>query len=228
MSDPRPSDDLAATFARMGGPDEEKIWSALFDDICHQGSVYDDSFLALPFLAAIAKGDAPGDVHQAVSMAGLIVSAADEGHTERYADEIAALRPVGRRLLTTATGHYDFVDMFQCVLAFEGERLWSQSRLEGLVECEYEVECPSCWSELLLSFDDDGDADYAEAGRNRTPLRPADPRNLGPIPARLRLAAAEARLTNVARGVTFLFGTADCPDCEAAFAVSEQVAARPY
>ncbi|HEY9372943.1 hypothetical protein [Streptomyces sp.] len=220
----RPSEDLSATFARMGGADEEKIWSALFEDICHQGSVYDDSFLALPFLAAIATGDAPGDEHQAVSMAGLIVSAANEERTARYAAEIAALRPVGERLLAAANGHYDFVDMLQGVLAFEGERLWSQSRLEGLVENEYEVECPSCWSEMFLSFGDDGD--YAEAGGSRTPLRPADPRDLAPLPARLRRTAAEAGLEDVARGVTFLFGTADCPDCEVEFAVSEQVAAQ--
>ncbi|MEV8535208.1 hypothetical protein [Streptomyces sp. NPDC051211] len=50
----------------------------LWDDLCHQGSVYDDSFLALPYLAAISTGRAPGAPAEAVLMAGLVVSAADD------------------------------------------------------------------------------------------------------------------------------------------------------
>ncbi|MEU6946864.1 hypothetical protein ABZ957_16790 [Streptomyces sp. NPDC046316] len=53
---PRPPDDLTAAFARLGGEEDQKVWSELWDDLCHQGSVYDDSFLALPFLTAIATG----------------------------------------------------------------------------------------------------------------------------------------------------------------------------
>ncbi|WP_418956351.1 hypothetical protein [Streptomyces tritici] len=226
MSHPRPSDDLAAAFARMGGADEDKVWSELWDDLCHQGSVYDDSFLALPFLAAVATGDAPGDPDMAVSMAGLIVSAADEERTARYADEIAALRPVAERLLAAETDRVSYVYLLQAVLAFEGERLWSQARLEGLFDDEYEVECPSCSSELLLSFGE-GDG-HAEAGGQRAPLHPADPGALAALPARLHRMAAGAGQEEVARGLTFLFGTAHCPDCETEFPVPEQVAARAY
>ncbi|MGW3661914.1 hypothetical protein [Streptomyces sp. NPDC005141] len=67
----RPSDDLAAAIARLGGEEDEQVWSDLFDDLCHQRSVYDDSFLALPYLASIANDQAPGAPGEAVLMAGL-------------------------------------------------------------------------------------------------------------------------------------------------------------
>ncbi|MFC5031859.1 hypothetical protein C8250_002840 [Streptomyces sp. So13.3] len=85
----RPSDDLAAAFARLGGEEDGQVWSDLWDDLCHQESVYDDSFPALPYLAAIATGRSPGEPQEAVLMAGLIASAADDDRRTRYAEEIA-------------------------------------------------------------------------------------------------------------------------------------------
>ncbi|MBT2443397.1 hypothetical protein J7E93_25540 [Streptomyces sp. ISL-36] len=228
---PRPSDDLAAAFTRLGGDEDDKVWSQLSDDLCHQGSVYDDSFLALPYLAAIATGDAPGGPVDAVLMAGLIVSAADEEREARYAAEIAALLPVAHRLLDAATDdRVTFVYLLQCVLAFEGERQWSGGKLEGLFEEEYEVDCPACTSELFIAFGEHGTfasaGDYVTADPAKALLHPADPSALAPLPARLHRMASEAGHEEVARGLTYLFGRATCPDCEGEFRVSEQVEAR--
>ncbi|WP_329122024.1 hypothetical protein [Streptomyces sp. NBC_01353] len=228
---PRPSDDLTAAFARLGGEEDAKVWSELWDDLCHQGSVYDDSYLALPFLTAIAAGRAPGEPTEAVLMAGLVVSAADEERTARYTEEIAELLPVARRLLEAATVDVPaFVHLLQCVLAFEGERVWSATRLEGLMEEEYEVECPHCSSELFIAFGEHGTfasaGDYVTADPVKAALLPTAPADLDALPARLRHMALEAGHEDVARGLTHLFGRAICPDCEGEFTVSDQVEER--
>ncbi|MEU4088466.1 hypothetical protein [Streptomyces aureus] len=228
---PKPSDDLAGTFARLGGADDGPVWSALWDDLCHQESVYDDSFLALPYLAAIADGRAPGAPADAVLMAGLVMSAADDERTARYADEVAVLLPTARRLLETEGADAStFLYYLQCALAFEGDRVWSAGRLEGLREQEYEIECPSCWSDLFIVFGDDGA--YASSGDPVTvddppkaTLFPADPAGLAPLPARLHRTATRAGHKDVARGLTYLFGRATCPDCGVVFAVSDRVEA---
>ncbi|MGW1963909.1 hypothetical protein ACWCPD_27195 [Streptomyces sp. NPDC001935] len=226
----RPSDDLAAAFARLGGEDDGQVWIELWDDLCHQGSVYADSFLALPHLAAVADGRAPGEPHEAVELAGLIASAADEEHSARYAGELAVLLPVADRLLDAAgEDAVVFVDLLQCLLAFEGERVWSAGLLEGLYQQEYEIECPECASELFIAFGDRGTfasaGDYVTTDPPTAPLLPADPADLAPLPARLHRTAAQAGHGDVARGILHLFGRATCPDCDDVFPVSEQVEA---
>ncbi|MFG2991677.1 hypothetical protein ACGFZK_20690 [Streptomyces sp. NPDC048257] len=228
---PHPCDDLTAAFARLGGAADQQVWSDLWNDLCHQGSVYEDSFPALPYLAAIATGRAPGEPQEAVLMAGLIVSAADQEHGARYAGEISALLPVARRLLGAATDHPPtFVHLLQCVLAFEGERVWSAGRLEGLFEQEYEIECPACASELFIAFGDHGTfvsaGDYVRADPVKAALLPADPATLAPLPARLHRTASQAGHGQIALGLTYLFGRAACPDCGGDSPVSQQVGER--
>ncbi|MCX4546465.1 hypothetical protein [Streptomyces sp. NBC_01565] len=193
--------------------------------------MYEDSFLALPYLEAIAVGRASGEVQDAVLMAGLIASAADDEHSARYAAEFAVLLPVARRLLDAAMNDRpSFVYLLQCLLAFEGERVWSAGRLEGLFYEEYEVDCPVCESTLFIAFGDHGTfasaGDYVTADPLKAVLLPADPAALGPLPARLHRMATEAGHEEVARGLTHLFGRATCPDCAGDFVVSEQVECR--
>ncbi|MFI7357987.1 hypothetical protein ACIBTP_29210 [Streptomyces avidinii] len=161
-----PSDDPAAAFARLGGEDDGQVWSDLWNDLCHQGCVYEDSFLALPYLAAIATGRAPGEPQEAVLMAGLIVSAADGEHGARYA------------------------------MAFGDHGTFASA------------------------------GDYVTADPVRAALLPADPRTLGPLPARLHRTASRAGHEQVALGLTYLFGRAACPECGTEFAVPEQVEER--
>ncbi|MFJ9549210.1 hypothetical protein [Streptomyces erythrochromogenes] len=225
---PRPSDDLAAAFARLGGEDDGQVWSDLWDDLCHLNCVDDDSFLALPYLAAVSAGRAPGAPHEAVSMAGLIVSAADEEQTARHAEEIAVFLRTARRLLDgTGDDTPAFVYLLQGILAFEGERVWSTGRLEGLFTEEYEVDCPACSATLFVAFGEYGTfasaGDYVTSDPLKAALLPADPAALDPLPARLHRMATEAGQDTVAHRLTYLFGRATCPDCEDVFAVSDQV-----
>ncbi|MFE1285669.1 hypothetical protein [Streptomyces sp. NPDC058751] len=228
---PGPSDDTAALFARLGGEDDRQVWRDLWDHLCHQGDVQSGSFPALPHLAAIADGRAPGEPHEAVELAGLIASATDEEHTALYAEELAVLLPVARRLLDSAASEHAvaFVDLLQCVLAFEGERVWSTGLLEGLYQQEYEIECPECASELFVAFGDHGTfvsaGDYVTSTPPKAPLLAADPAGLAPLPARLHRTAARAGHEDIARALTYLFGRATCPDCGDVFPVAEQVEA---
>ncbi|MFD6109096.1 hypothetical protein ACFWG0_03170 [Streptomyces yangpuensis] len=237
----RPTDDLAASFARLGGEDDGQVWSSLWDDLCHQNCVYPDSYLALPYLAAIAAGRAPGAPDEAVSMAGLILSAADDEQTAQYADETAVLLGTARRLLGEAGADTPtFVYLLQALLAFEGERVWSVGRLEGLFTEEYEVDCPACSSTLFVAFGEYGTfasaGDYVTsapvrtellpAGSARTELLPAEPAALDALPARLHRLATDAGHEKVAYGLIHLFGRAVCPDCEAVFSVSDRVVER--
>jgi hypothetical protein len=229
-SSSRPAGEPVAAFARLGGAEDGQVWSELWNDLCHQGCVYDDSFLALPYLAAIADGRAPGVPQEAVLMAGLIASAADDERSARYAEEITLLLPVARRLLDAAGDDaVAFVYLLQCVLAFEGERTWSAGLLEGLYEQEYEIDCPECGSTLFIAFGDHGtfasDGDYVTADPVKAELLPVEPAALAPLPARLHRAATQAGHEGVARGLTCLFGRATCPACDDVFAVSEQVEA---
>ncbi|MEU7277919.1 hypothetical protein AB0A69_03830 [Streptomyces sp. NPDC045431] len=206
-------------FALLGGDHDDAVWNDLWNDLCHQGSVYEDSFAALPFLAAIAAGRAPGDREQAVLMAGLIASAADEERRARYAGEIAELLPVARECLAAcpADDASTFVYFTQCLLAFEGVPVWSDS-LEGLFNEEFEVECPECGAMPFVVFGDHSEDEEAET-------HPAEPSELTGIAQRLYRMASEAGQAGVARGVTYLFGRATCPECATEFAVSDRVAA---
>ncbi|MGC4982115.1 hypothetical protein ACLQ18_15970 [Streptomyces sp. DT193] len=225
-----PSDDLAAAFARLGGEDDRQVWSELWDDLYHQPRVGSDSLTALPYLAEIADGRAPGEPDEAVELAGLIASAADHEHCARYAEELAVLLPVARRLLEAAReSAVAFVDLLQCVLALEGERVWSTGLLEGLYQREYEIECPKCTSELFIAFGDRGTfasaGDYVTSDPAEAALLPADPAALTPLPTRLHRTAAQAGHEDIARGITYLFGRATCPDCGDVFPVEDQVEA---
>lgn len=56
----KPSDDLAAAAARLGGEGDRRVRSDLCDDLCHRGTVCGDSSLALPYPPAVSAGRAPG------------------------------------------------------------------------------------------------------------------------------------------------------------------------
>ncbi|WP_416972837.1 hypothetical protein [Streptomyces sp. 4F14] len=171
--------DTPGLFARLdGGPGDKAVWAALWSSLCHQGTVYDASFAALPLLTDIAMGRSPGGRDEALLMAGHIVGAARVGERELYAEQIAELLPVAREFLAgiPADEPGDFVYHLQGLLAFEGVPFWS-TELELLLLEEFEVECPECGARWAASVgeDDDFSIDFLAA----------DPAELSGIGARL-------------------------------------------
>ncbi|MFF3420476.1 hypothetical protein ACFYW9_38320 [Streptomyces sp. NPDC002698] len=212
-----PADDIPGLFARLdGGQEDEKVWQDLWSALCHQGTVYDASYAALPVLADIAAGRVPGERKQAVLMAGLIAAEADTADRALYTSQITELTSAAQACLTEvpADEPMTFVYLAQSLLAFENVPVWSR-QLELLNE-EFEAECPEC--EALTCVEPGEYAD--ECG---TELHPARPEELTGTGARIHTLARDAGQSQVAEWVTRLFGRATCPECETRFAISESV-----
>nr|WSY49307.1 hypothetical protein OG999_03505 [Streptomyces sp. NBC_00886] len=226
------AENIPGLFARLGGAEDDAVWQELWGSLCHQGSVYDASWAAMPVLVDIALGRAPGGPIQAVTMAGLITTDPDEDRHERYAHEIGQLLDVAR-VLRADPGQdaHTFVYLQMAVLAFEGGGVWAEA-LEGVNSEEYDLECPACEEGLFVAFGSYGvftsAGDYVtgagkEDTEGRTELVPATPDRLKGIGARLYQEAVEFGQTEVAQALTYVFGKASCPPCEAVFTVSEEV-----
>ena len=226
------AEDIPGLFARLGGDEDDKIWSELWGSLCHQGSVYEASWAAMPVLADIALGRAPGEPIQAVLMAGLVTTDPDADRRERYAREIGELLGVARGLFAAETDPGTFVYLQMAVLAFEGTGgVWAEA-LEGVNSEEYSIECPGCEDDLFVAFGEYGtftsSGDYvtgagAKSTEGRAELVPVDPARLEGIGARLYREAAEAGLTQLAGALTHVFGRTRCPSCDAEFTVSDEV-----
>lgn len=213
-----PADGIPGLFARLdGGPEDEKVWHDLWSALWHQGTVYGASFAALPLLADIATGPAPGIATEAVLMAGLIVAEADAEERARREREVAELLPVARACLAevAADDPTAFVYVTQSLLAFEGVPFCSRE-LELLLE-EFEAECPEC--EALTAVLLGEYLDESEAER-----RPADRAELTGTGARLHALAVDHGHDAVAEWVTHLFGRVTCPECETVSGLAESVA----
>ncbi|MGJ5895653.1 hypothetical protein ACSCBZ_27405 [Streptomyces niveiscabiei] len=207
--------DTPGLFARLdGGPGDKDVWADLWSSLCHQGTVYDASFAALPLLTDIATGRAPGAREEALLMAGLVVGAAGDGERQLYGAQIAELLPVARDVLAGIPADVpgDFVYHLQGLLAFEGVPFWA-TELELLLE-EFEVTCPGCGGEWALSVGE-GHEDFG------VELLAVDPAELSGIGARLHALALEGGQSEVAESLTRLFGRARCGECEAVFGVAE-------
>ncbi|WP_416958214.1 hypothetical protein [Streptomyces sp. Agncl-13] len=227
------AEDVPGLFARLGGTEDDAVWQELWGSLCHQGSVYDASWAAMPVLTDIALGRAPGGPIQAVTMAGLITTDPDEECRARYAREIAQLLDAARALRADpGQDAHTYVYLTMAVLAFEGGEVWAEA-LEGVNSEEYDLECPECEDGLFVAFGSYGvftsAGDYVtgagkeEATEGRTELVPATPGQLDGIGARLHGEAVQFGQTEVARALTYVFGKASCPSCEAVFTVSEEV-----
>ncbi|MEU9453979.1 hypothetical protein [Streptomyces sp. NPDC048277] len=229
-----PADDIPGLFARLGGTEDDTVWGELWSALCHQGSVYEASWAALPTLAGIAHGRAPGGPVEAVVLAGAITAYAEDPGRVEYEREIGELLAVGRELLA-APGLPSalFVNLLQSVLAFEGAGVWSEA-LEGVNSEEYELECPRCAEGLFVAFGRYGT--FVSAGDHVTgpgaarsaaglgELVPARPDRLTGLGARLYGEAVRAGQPEVAETLTHVFGQGRCPSCDTVFAVAELVA----
>ncbi|MFF4505294.1 hypothetical protein [Streptomyces sp. NPDC001401] len=223
---------IPVLFARLGGAEDDAVWSELWSALCHQGSVYDASWAALPLLADIARGRAPGGPFQAVILAGAITADEADPRRERHGREIGELLGAAREMLA-ASGHPApvFVNLLQSVLAFEGVGTWSEA-LEGVNSEEFQLECPACEEGLYVAFGGYGTfvsaEDYVggaarEVADGRGELTPISPQRLSGLGARLHGDATAAGQTEVARALTYVFGEGRCPSCDTVFSVAQEV-----
>jgi hypothetical protein len=214
--------------------DPSGVWSELMDHLCPQlDTAFTASFAALPRLSELAAACSTEDLGWVLLAAGAI-AACSPGLSEPdspltvYATSIAVLRDFADRRLSQAVEPEEYVNLLQALLSFEGVEVWDRS-LGGLHTGEYEVDCPYCGvNALLVIGQDDGfctsDEDALSAAQ-KTPLRPAPAQELEGLPRRLFTRATADGQASVARGLCYLFGRADCPDCATDFSVAERVTA---
>lgn len=207
-------------------------WSELMDHLCPQlDTAFSASFAALPRLAGLASSRCGEERRCVVSAAGAIVACAVSGDRvfEDFAAPIALLHRLVDESLRDSLGAGSYVELVQGLLAFEGVERWDRC-LDGLNAGEYEVDCPYCGVDLFIVLREDGcfaaSGDYGLREVVTAPLRPSVPGELAGLAQRLYGRAVGDGQHRVARGLMYLFGEGDCPDCGTGFSVADRVVAR--
>ncbi|MFC8794142.1 hypothetical protein [Streptomyces cinereoruber] len=228
------AEDIPALLTRVAAGPEPELWNDLWSALCHQGSVYPASFAALPRLAHMAGDEDRVRAVNALNLAGAIMAGAGQPHgagdvRTRYAPEIATLLASVNRHLRTAADRTEYIDLLESMLGFEGIAGWSEELAWGLGNEEYEIPCPGCETDLFVVVGERGffctAEDYAlsDDSVEARPLRPTRPADLEGLGRRLHDIALADGHHDVAHALTFVFGSATCPDCETDFSVADRI-----
>ncbi|WP_331773015.1 hypothetical protein OG948_57310 (plasmid) [Embleya sp. NBC_00888] len=224
-----PADDIPVLFASLTPQNRKRTWRDLHGRLCRDGRVCPASFAALPLLWEVAVGGSPPDRDAALSLAGDIV-AKGRRYREEYdaALEAHAFRIAGMATLADAhladhahRAHY--ISLLCGMLALEGHLAWAWA-LDDLTDTFLAVHCPHCGADVTISVGRYGDhsaiRDRHRGDIDRRPLRPAAAGELSPLGARLLSIATRDGQISLARGLPYLFGTAQCPPCANPFAIA--------
>jgi hypothetical protein len=210
--------------AAAAGTDEGDSWDDLWSHLCHQGTVYSASYVALPALAEMSLQHEPSGYVAALHLAASIIASNDGPEDsavvrQRYEHELTGLRAVAARNLQHAKDDIEFVYGLQVLMAFEDGDVW-QRDLDWLANGEAELDCPSCGEHLLLDLDgpDFQVASFADASFAPTSVTPVEP-SAATIEARLLALAHANNRPALAAKLPYLFGDATCPRCHASFQV---------
>ncbi|MFJ4436927.1 hypothetical protein [Streptomyces sp. NPDC088923] len=209
-----------------------RAWSGLWTELFHNGTLDPAHPLVLPALTAMAE---EGTV-EALSLAGALL-VRDDGCPEpgrlreAYALEVARLLAAAHRSRQAVVGSGTYCVVLEALLGVEGGAPYAEELIGGLLNEEYEIECPGpdgC-GEVWVVLGERGhfttaeDYALAEDDVRRVPLRPAVP-GTGPG-ARLHGYALADGHPDVARALTYVCGEAECPTCGRSFRVSDVLAA---
>ncbi|MFD7702842.1 hypothetical protein [Streptomyces caelestis] len=237
-ADDADSDRLRALLERAAKGRDSQAWSDLWTELYHNGSLDVAHPLVLPTLADMADADDADMAASALHLAGALLVQADQRYEtqnlrHRYAPEVTRLLGAANRWRQVTADRNDYCYLVEAVLNLEGDIHWAEDLIRGVVNEEYELECPDpdgC-APLWVSIGERGffsaAEDYALSGDIKTfPLHPADPRALEGLGRRLHDLALADGHDEVARALTHAFGEVTCPECERRFSVIGQIAAR--
>lgn len=193
----------------------DPVWDDLWSRLCHQGTVYPASFLALPGLLALARRWPPSQRTAPLALASGIV-VAEDGAQSLDADILAGLEEAAAESLSRpGLSHEQIVYVAQALLAFRGDRLWGR-QLDRYAGGEFLAVCRGCASGFFIVIAPGGyfatRDDYV--GHDDVPRAPIEPATDLPEVGRwLSRVAAVTRDTQLAHDVPYLFGTVQCPGC---------------
>lgn len=233
------AEDIPGLLTAVSPAPKDPAWTALWSRLCHQGTVYSASHAALPALRDMARQWSPADRQMPLLLAGAIAASTDQPYGEQdphvaYASEMSDLVRLTEEALRDPALSDDsgtYVYLLAALLSFEGVEVWGE-QLDGLNDDEYEVSCPACSTENFIAFGEYGifsttDSMYMDdTVAKKIPLQPANPSALEGVAERLHRRALADGQTDVADKLTYVFGKAQCAECDAVFSVAEAITTR--
>ncbi|MFJ3825656.1 hypothetical protein [Streptomyces nodosus] len=237
-ADDADSDRLRTLLERAATDPDSQAWSDLWTELFHNGSLDVADPLVLHTLADMAEVDKAPMAASALHLAGALLVQADQHYETRnlrhqYASEIARLLSAANRWRQVTADRNDYCHLLEAILNLEGHIHWAQDLIWGIVNEEYELECPdpdgctSLWVVIGERGFFSAAEDYALSDDNieTVPLHPADPRVLEGLARRLYDLGLADGHEQVAHALTYAFGEATCPECEQRLSVVGQVIA---
>ncbi|MEV5733385.1 hypothetical protein [Streptomyces sp. NPDC052292] len=233
------AEDIPGLLDAVSPAPKDSGWTDLWSRLCHQGTVYSASYAALPALRDMARQWSPADRQMPLTLAGSIAASTDRPYDEQdphaaYASEMSDLVQLTEEALRDpilANDPATYVYLLAALLSFEGDEVWGE-QLDGLNDDEFEVPCPSCSTENFVAFGEYGffsttDSMYmSETTARKMPLQPADTSALEGLAQRLHSRALADGQTDVAQKLTYVFGKAQCAECDEVFSVAEAITTR--
>ncbi|MET8537807.1 hypothetical protein ABZV67_40220 [Streptomyces sp. NPDC005065] len=217
---------------------DSQVWSDLWTELYHNGSLDVSHPLVLPALMNMAEGDDADTAAAALHLAGALLVQADQRYETRklrdqHTPEVVRLLAAANRWRQATADRKDYCHLLEAVLNLEGEIHWAEDLIWGIVSEEYELECPdpdgcaAVWVVIGERGFFSTSEDYALSDDIETlPLHPAAPGALDGLGRRLYELALTDGHEDVAHALTYAFGEATCPQCERRFSAVGQVVAR--
>lgn len=229
-----PSTTLPALLQKVEEQDEE-AFDALFQRLCHQGSVYSASIAAFPFLIQLAEKSTLRLRADILGLAGAIYESPYAEHDLDQAEVRARLAPSANHALRLATAllpelEERIVAIYLWISAAAFSGFTAQSRvLQGFIDDEFTVDCPHCDRSLYIWPNEDELGTIAD-----DPVSNPKAERIavvsGPIVESFQfpayqllfpLAQSNAAMQDVGILLPHLFGTATCPTCRASFSLMD-------
>ncbi|WP_328793102.1 MULTISPECIES: hypothetical protein [unclassified Streptomyces] len=211
---------------QVEGEEGSEAWDELWDRLClHGETVFPASLAALPRLVKLARKSP-----QALDLAGAIVRGTRQEHDgdarlADCADTVAELRTLLDRNLQSQPA--DYLRIFRDLLAAEGQGLWSAA-LGDFTDDFYHLPCPNCTIAVTVAVGEYGRysavRDWDLGDVDRRPLRPALATDLSDTGRWIYEKAIRDGQDDLADGITYLFGQAECPRCTRVFTVADAYA----
>ncbi|MFD5435015.1 hypothetical protein ACFWJ4_23055 [Kitasatospora sp. NPDC127067] len=206
---------------REGGAE---AWTELGYRLCLEDDlVFPASFAALPRLVRLASSD-----QRARALAGTIVrrAAGHHGCDDLFADcagTIAEFRVLLDRYLTSRPD--DYLAAFLDLLAVNAQYHWSAA-LGDFTDDFYHLACPHCGAEVTIAIGDYGRyaaiRDWNLGDVERRDLRPAAGEELSGTGRWMHDTAVRDGQEELAAGIRYLFGRAECPRCASVFNIADE------
>jgi hypothetical protein len=228
-----PAGNIPVLLDQISGGSSTDTWSELWSRLTYDAdTAFPASFAVLPHLASIAQTGGDQDRDEALLLAATIMMTLHRRHEDddivwSNRAAIATLRRLAEARLATGVPRDTFLDYYRAALAFGGFDLWSITSYDFTDEC-YEVGCPHCAARVTVVIGDYGHyssiRDWHLGDVDRIPLRPVHPKQLQGVRRWMHDTAADQGHADLASGLTYLFGQAECGSCGSVFNVADRYA----